>query len=157
MRLGMTPLTGQNPLCKKQNRVLKHSQKNRQNKVLLILEFIHPDGDKRVIKVDRHGVYNEDDALISVDGLVIDITQDIKGQTMTTLDKVDALLEQAGSDREHILSATIYLKTMDDFVAMNEAWESWVPEGFAPARACVQAAMAREALLFEVSIVAIEK
>ncbi len=82
---------------------------------------------------------------------------DITGQTQTTLAKVDALLEQAGSSREHLLSATIYLKTMDDFAAMNEVWNAWVPEGFAPARACVRADMARDTLLFEISVIAAEK
>ena len=86
-----------------------------------------------------------------------DATQDIEGQTLSTLAKVDALLEQAGSDRQHMLSATIYIKTMDDFAAMNEIWDSWVPEGFAPARACVEASMARDVLLFEISVVAAEK
>ena len=86
-----------------------------------------------------------------------DATQDITGQTLSTLAKVDALLEKAGSDREHMLSATIYVRTMDDFAAMNEVWDSWVPEGFAPARACVEASMARDVLLFEISVVATEK
>ena len=81
----------------------------------------------------------------------------IREQTQTMLDKVDALLEQAGSDREHILSATIYLRDMKDFAAMNEVWDSWVPEGHAPARACVEARMARAELLVEVSVVAAVK
>jgi len=85
-----------------------------------------------------------------------DATQDITHQTQTMLDKVDNLLIQAGSDRKHILSATIYLKTMDDFAKMNEVWDNWVPEGYAPARACVTADMAREALLVEISVVAAE-
>lgn len=78
----------------------------------------------------------------------------IRKQTQTMLDKVDALLEQAGSDREHILSATVYIRDMKDFAAMNEVWDAWVPEGHAPARACVEARMARAELLVEVSIVA---
>ena len=61
-----------------------------------------------------------------------DATQDITHQTQTMLDKVDSLLVQAGSDRKHMLSATIYLKTMDDFAKMNEVWDNWVPEGYAP-------------------------
>ncbi len=85
-----------------------------------------------------------------------DATQGIKEQTESTLEKVDNLLKQAGSDREHILSATIYLKDMKDFAEMNAVWDSWAPEGHAPARACVEAAMAREALLFEISVVAAE-
>jgi enamine deaminase RidA (YjgF/YER057c/UK114 family) len=85
-----------------------------------------------------------------------DATQGIKEQTQTMLDKVDALLEQAGSDRNHILSATIYIKDMADFSQMNDVWDNWVNEGFAPARACVQASMARDVLLVEISVVAAE-
>ncbi|GFD70575.1 Rid family hydrolase, partial [Alteromonas sp. KUL106] len=55
-----------------------------------------------------------------------------------------------------MLSATNYLKTMDDFAKMNEVWDNWVPEGYAPARACVTADMARDALLVEISVVAAE-
>ncbi|MGF1682231.1 RidA family protein [Photobacterium makurazakiensis] len=86
-----------------------------------------------------------------------DATQGIKEQTQTMLDKVEVLLEQAGSDKEHMLSATIYIKDMKDFADMNEVWDNWVPAGHAPARACVEASMAREALLVEISVVAAEK
>lgn len=85
-----------------------------------------------------------------------DATKGIAEQTQTMLDKVDALLLQAGSSKEHMLSATIYLKTMQDFAEMNAVWDAWVPEGHAPARACVEAAMAREALLVEISVIAAE-
>jgi len=83
-----------------------------------------------------------------------DASKEITEQTQTMLDKVDSLLEQSGSSKEHILSATIYLKTMDDFAKMNMVWDAWIPEGHAPARACVQAAMAREVLLVEISVIA---
>ncbi|MBJ7537658.1 RidA family protein [Marinomonas transparens] len=86
-----------------------------------------------------------------------DATQGIKEQTATMLDKVDKLLQDAGSDREHILSATIYIKSMQYFADMNSVWDSWVPEGFAPARACVEASMARDSLLVEISVIAAEK
>ncbi len=75
-------------------------------------------------------------------------------QTENMLAKVDALLEQAGSSREQILSATIYVRDMKDFAGMNEVWDNWVPEGDAPARACVEARMARPDLLVEISVVA---
>ena len=86
-----------------------------------------------------------------------DANADIIEQTQTMLDKVEALLDQAGSDKEHILSATIYIRDMKDFSAMNAVWDAWVPEGYAPARACVEARMARAELLVEVSIVAAVK
>ncbi len=86
-----------------------------------------------------------------------DATKGITEQTQTMLDKVDELLIASGSDREHILSATIYLNKMADFQEMNAVWDAWVPEGHAPARACVEAAMARDALLVEISVIAAEK
>ena len=79
---------------------------------------------------------------------------DINEQTRTMLDKVDDLLKQAGSDRQHILSATIYLKDMKYFSAMNEVWDAWVIEGHSPARACVEANLARAELLVEISVIA---
>lgn len=78
-------------------------------------------------------------------------------QTENMLAKVGALLESAGSDRRHILSATIYLRDMKDFAAMNGVWDSWVPQGFAPVRACVEARMARADLLVEISVIAAQK
>jgi enamine deaminase RidA (YjgF/YER057c/UK114 family) len=86
-----------------------------------------------------------------------DATQDIEQQTQTMLDKVDKLLQSANSDREHMLSATIYIKDMRDFAVMNTVWDNWLPEGHAPARACVQASMARPELLVEISVIAAQK
>ena len=83
-----------------------------------------------------------------------DAQKGIKEQTQTMLDKVEALLDEAGSSKEHMLSATIYVKSMEYFADMNAVWDAWVPEGYAPARACVEAKMAREALLVEISVVA---
>ena len=80
---------------------------------------------------------------------------DIKEQAQAVLAKVDALLAEAGSSRQHMLSATIYLRDMKDFAAFNEVWDAWVPQGHTPARACVQAYMSRETLLCEVSVVAV--
>ncbi|MEH6650862.1 MAG: RidA family protein [Motiliproteus sp.] len=83
-----------------------------------------------------------------------DRSADITGQTTTMLAKVDALVESVGSSRDKLLTATIYLKDMADFAAMNAVWDAWVPEGSAPARACVEARMASSELLVEISVTA---
>ncbi|RGX05231.1 RidA family protein, partial [Paraclostridium sordellii] len=80
-----------------------------------------------------------------------------KEQTKVVLQKVEDLLNKYGSDKNHILSVTIYLRDMKDFADMNSVWDSWVSEGFEPARACVEARLAREALLVEMSVVAAVK
>jgi enamine deaminase RidA (YjgF/YER057c/UK114 family) len=79
---------------------------------------------------------------------------DIKEQTKVVLEKIEKLLNKYGSDKNHILSTTIYLKNIRDFGEMNEVWDKWVEEGYEPARACVEARMAREDLLVEMTVVA---
>lgn len=86
-----------------------------------------------------------------------DATAGIEGQTVTTLEKVEEFLAMAGSDKEHILSVTIYLRDMKDFAAMNSVWDAWVVDGAQPARACVEARLAREDLLVEMSVIAAKK
>lgn len=83
-----------------------------------------------------------------------DVSQGMAEQTRSMLAKVDALLADVGSDREHLLSAIIYVKDMSLFGEMNEVWDNWLPTGHAPARACVEANMANPGYLVEVSIVA---
>lgn len=78
----------------------------------------------------------------------------LQAQAESMLAKVATLLEDAGSSREHMLSATVYLRDMKDFAAFNEIWDAWVIPGTQPARACVEARLARDILLCEISVVA---
>lgn len=83
-----------------------------------------------------------------------DRTAGIKDQTKTTLEKIEELLSSVGSDKTKILSATIYLKDIGLFKEMNEVWDAWIEEGFAPARTCVEAKMASPELLIEITVTA---
>lgn len=75
-------------------------------------------------------------------------------QTRQILGKIDALLDQAGCDKTAILTATIWLANHQDFAAMNEIWDAWVPEGHAPARACVESALAFPQYTVEIGVIA---
>lgn len=83
-----------------------------------------------------------------------DATKDIAGQTAEVLAMIDDLLAQAGSSKNHLLSVTIYLQDMADYAAMNQVWDTWLNQGFAPPRACVQAALANPEWKVEVVVVA---
>lgn len=78
----------------------------------------------------------------------------IAEQTRDCLSRVEALLADAGSDKEHILQAVIWLPDMSYFQEMNAIWDAWVPEGHAPARACGEAKLARDILKVEIIITA---
>lgn len=83
-----------------------------------------------------------------------DATGDIKAQTRDVLAQIDALLEAHGTDNTRLLQAHIWLKDIADRAAMNEVWSSWLPEGQAPARACVEAKLADPAWLVEIMVTA---
>ena len=75
-------------------------------------------------------------------------------QTQEALSRVDTLLAEVGSSKAHLLCALIHINDMADFAEMNAVWDAWLPEGCAPARTTVQAALARPELRFEVTVVA---
>lgn len=81
-----------------------------------------------------------------------DPTQDITGQTRQVLDLIDEILETHGTDKTRILQAQIWVKDIRDRDAMNVVWSAWLPEGGAPARACVEANMADPRLLVEIMV-----
>lgn len=81
----------------------------------------------------------------------------VADQTREALRRVEALLEEAGSDKNHILQAIVWLADMKDFDAMNEVWDQWVEPGQAPARACGEARLARPELKVELIITAAVK
>jgi enamine deaminase RidA (YjgF/YER057c/UK114 family) len=83
-----------------------------------------------------------------------DSNANITVQTEQVLQKIDALLTEAGSDKSKILSAQIWLASMGHFAQMNDVWDAWVPEGHAPGRACIEARLASPDLLVEVGIIA---
>jgi enamine deaminase RidA (YjgF/YER057c/UK114 family) len=76
-------------------------------------------------------------------------------QTQEILATIDALLKQAGSDKGHILSATIWLTDMTSFAEMNKIWDGWVVQGATPARATVETAkLASAEYKIEIAVIA---
>ena len=78
-------------------------------------------------------------------------------QTKTCLEKVEALLNEAGSEKTLILQTTIWLNNMADFAKMNEVWDVWITPGTSPARACGEAKLASPEYKVEVIVVAARK
>src|SRR5579862_1453692 len=79
---------------------------------------------------------------------------DVAGQTKQILSKIEGLLAEAGSDKSKLLSATIWLSDIRAFDEMNKVWDAWISPGNTPARACVEAKLARANLLVEIGVIA---
>lgn len=68
---------------------------------------------------------------------------DVAAQMRGALAKVDALLAEAGSGRDRLLTARVWLADMADAHAMNAAWDAWVDPAAQPARVTTQTPMTR--------------
>jgi len=86
-----------------------------------------------------------------------DVTQNIEGQTREILGHIDRLLAEAGSDKTRILMCHIFIADVKDFAGMNAVWNEWVAPGNAPARATVEARLAKPEWLVEMVITAAQK
>jgi enamine deaminase RidA (YjgF/YER057c/UK114 family) len=80
--------------------------------------------------------------------------ESVSEQTAEILAIIDKLLEEAGSHKTKILSATIWLTDMATFAEMNKVWDQWVPQGHTPARATVEAALAAPDYKVEIAVIA---
>ncbi len=83
-----------------------------------------------------------------------DASADVAGQTRQVLARLEATLALAGSDKAHILSVSIYLKDIANFAQMNAVYDAWVDRANPPARACVEARLARPEFAVEIVAVA---
>lgn len=103
---------------------------------------------QRMSKIVKHN------GTVYLCGQVGNAGEDMAEQTRECLRRVETLLHEAGSGKERILQAIIWVSDMQQFAAMNAVWDAWVPAGHAPARACGQAQLARPELLVEIIITA---
>ena len=83
-----------------------------------------------------------------------DRTQDIKVQTLSMLGVIDTILKDAGLDRTRIVKAELVVTDHDNKPAFDEAWASWMPDGFGPVRSFVESRMP-EGDLIEIIITAV--
>jgi len=72
-----------------------------------------------------------------------DPSGDITSQTRSVLASIDRLLALAGTGKKNLLTAQIFLADIADFAAMNAVWDRWIADAGKPARATVQAQLAK--------------
>jgi enamine deaminase RidA (YjgF/YER057c/UK114 family) len=83
-----------------------------------------------------------------------DRTGGVAEQAAQVLAKVDDLLKDAGTDKSRVLTAQIWLSSMDDFAALNKVWDAWVTPGQTPTRCCGKVEMNDPACRVEIVVVA---
>ena len=78
---------------------------------------------------------------------------DIKEQTCQVLENLQAVLEAVGSSLDRVVKATVFLKNIADFAAMNEVYAEYLGQS-KPARSTVAVADLPRGALVEIDLVA---
>lgn len=79
---------------------------------------------------------------------------DAARQTARVLDNLKAIIEAAGSSLEHTVKATVFLKDMNDFSAMNEVYARYFSKN-PPARSTVEVARLPRDVRVEIDLIAL--
>lgn len=80
----------------------------------------------------------------------------IQDQTHQVFENLRGVLEAAGASFETVVKATVFIKNMDDFAALNEVYGQYFSE-HKPARSCVEVARLPKDVLVEIEVVALLK
>ncbi len=83
-----------------------------------------------------------------------ELVADIEGATKQSLDNVKAILESAGSSMDKIVKTVVFLKDINDFVAMNAVYATYFPNN-PPARSAVQVARLPKDAVVEIEAIAL--
>jgi 2-iminobutanoate/2-iminopropanoate deaminase len=78
---------------------------------------------------------------------------DVKVQTEKVFENLKGILEASGASLSHVVKATVYLKDMNDFAAMNEVYARFFTAA-PPARSTVQVARLPKDALVEIDVIA---
>lgn len=77
----------------------------------------------------------------------------IQEQARQSLSNLKAILNEAGTNMGSVVKTTVFLKSMDDFAAMNEVYAQFFQQPY-PARSAVQVAKLPKDVLVEIEAIA---
>ncbi|MBE5902208.1 MAG: RidA family protein [Lachnospiraceae bacterium] len=65
------------------------------------------------------------------------------------------LLQAAGTDMDHVIKTTVFIKEMNDFAAINEVYATFFTKDF-PSRSCVEVARLPKDVMLEIEAIALK-
>jgi 2-iminobutanoate/2-iminopropanoate deaminase len=80
--------------------------------------------------------------------------ESIEVETRQVLDNLARILRAEGYDSSHVVSATVYLKNMNDYAKMNQIYGGYFKEGNYPARVAVEVSNLPKQANVEISVIA---
>jgi 2-iminobutanoate/2-iminopropanoate deaminase len=98
--------------------------------------------------------YSSGQIPLTADGVMIN--GDVKEQTHQVFKNLQAVLAEAGASLETVVKATVFIKNMEEFAAVNEVYGEYFST-HKPARSCVEVARLPKDALVEIEVVALVK
>ncbi|WP_194091057.1 RidA family protein [Vibrio hibernica] len=95
---------------------------------------------------------------IPVNPVTGEVSSDIKEQARQSLDNVKAVVESSGLTVSDIVKMTVFVKDLNDFVAVNEVYGAFFDEHNVanyPARSCVEVARLPKDVGIEIEAIAV--
>jgi len=83
------------------------------------------------------------------------VGKDVKEQTAQVLKNLTEVLKAAGTDVDHVVKTTVFLKDMNDFGDMNKVYGETFKSKQPPARAAVEVARLPKDVLVEIECIAV--
>jgi len=106
----------------------------------------------KVVPIISYAVVHN--GIVSLCGIPADPVGNVKVQTRQVLDRIDQLLQMAGTDKAKLLVAQVWLADMSDFDDHNTIWNDWVDRQNPPVRACVGAPLWHPGVRVEIMVTA---
>jgi 2-iminobutanoate/2-iminopropanoate deaminase len=98
--------------------------------------------------------YSSGQIPLTAEGTMIDGS--VEDQTHQVFKNLQAVLDEAGASLETVVKATVFIKDMNDFAAINEVYGEYFA-GHKPARSCVEVARLPKDALVEIEVIALVK
>ena len=83
------------------------------------------------------------------------MSEGIRAQARQSILNVKAVLEAGGSDLQHVVKTTVFLKNIEDFAAVNEVYAEYFNGEVMPARSCVEVARLPKDMPLEIEAIGI--
>ncbi|MDF2037321.1 RidA family protein [Bacillus sp. CMF12] len=96
--------------------------------------------------------YSSGQIPLTAEGVMVD--GDVKEQTHQVFKNLQAVLEEAGASLDTVVKATVFIKDMNEFAAINEVYGEYFST-HKPARSCVEVARLPKDALVEIEVVAL--
>mgnify|MGYP003408875755 FL=1 len=84
------------------------------------------------------------------------VTGSVEDQTHQVFKNLKAVLKAANASLDTVVKATVYIKDMNDFGAINEVYGQYFTD-HKPARSCVEVARLPKDVLIEIEVIALVK